>query len=302
VILLTHCIHPIKMDLSLADEVLRLSQSKQQQQRQPHLQQQQQQYQPQESGQRTAAQYTHSQQAQYTHTQQQRPQQHNHQQQYQPQQQQQQQQQQHAQYLQHPQQQQLLQSAGRESGRLVLPPPEQQQSRHPVARAQGAAAAATKRNSGSSSSSAAANGAASSGSSSREQELERKEKAVRDALKLKQQSLREQSKQLAAVDQQLAQLSLEHQQEINLLRKRLEGCDKALVYLDRDAKAKKSAYETAQFLLDARLDEKREITSKLTTLILETEKRRDSKLNELLSNLEEQSSSSVPTAKPASLR
>jgi Transcriptional activator len=283
------------MDMSLADEVLRLSQGKQQQQ--PH-QVQQQQYQPQESGQRTAAQYTHSQQSQKQHSAA------GQQQQYQQQQQQRQhQQQQHPQHLQHPQQQQQQQQfASRESGRLVLPPPEQQQQQwQPVARAQGAPAAAAKRDS--SSSSIATNVAASSGSSAREKELERKEKAVRDALKLKQQSLREQSRKLAAVDQQLEQLSLEHQLEINALRKRLEGCDKALIYLDRDAKAKKSAYETAQSLLDVKLAEKREITGKLTTLILETEKRRDSKLNELLSNLEEQSTSSSGTAAtPQTLR
>lgn len=98
-------------------------------------------------------------------------------------------------------------------------------------------------------------------------------------------TLRDEARKLAAVDQQLQHISTEHQNEINIQRKLLEACDKDLVYLERDARRKKEYYDAAKALLDARRAEKDAVKTKLCDLILESEKLKERKLNELMRDL-----------------
>ncbi|CAM9580436.1 unnamed protein product [Laminaria digitata] len=79
-----------------------------------------------------------------------------------------------------------------------------------------------------------------------EEALKKKEQSVRNALKEKQRTLQQESLLLATVDRELAQLALDHQTEVNDLRKTLEVVDRELAFLDRDAQRKLEAFEKAR--------------------------------------------------------
>ncbi|CAM9836453.1 unnamed protein product [Scytosiphon promiscuus] len=131
------------------------------------------------------------------------------------------------------------------------------------------------------------------GGSSKEEEawkrseaaLKKKEQSVRNALKEKQRTLQQESLLLATVDRELAQLALDHQSEVNDLRKTLEVVDRELAFLDRDAQKKLEAFEKARTLLSAKVTQKHGITSRLTELIMASEKKRDAKLNEIMKKM-----------------
>ncbi|CAM9748627.1 unnamed protein product [Ectocarpus sp. 6 AP-2014] len=115
--------------------------------------------------------------------------------------------------------------------------------------------------------------------------LKKKEQSVRNALKEKQRTLQQESLLLATVDRELAQLALSHQTEVNDLRKTLEVVDRELAFLDRDAQKKLEAFEKARTALSAKVKEKTGITSRLTELIMASEKQRDAKLNEIMKKM-----------------
>ncbi|CAM9688919.1 unnamed protein product, partial [Hapterophycus canaliculatus] len=141
-------------------------------------------------------------------------------------------------------------------------------------------------------------GSAGKGGPSKEEEawkrseaaLKKKEQSVRNALKEKQRTLQQESVLLATVDRELAQLALDHQTEVNDLRKTLEVVDRELAFLDRDAQKKLEAFERARTLLSAKVTQKHGITSRLTELIMASEKKRDAKLNEIMKKMTADSS------------
>ncbi|CAM9625141.1 unnamed protein product [Ascophyllum nodosum] len=115
--------------------------------------------------------------------------------------------------------------------------------------------------------------------------LKKKEQSVRNALKEKQRTLQQESILLATVDRELAQLALVHQTEINDLRRTLEVVDRELAFLDRDAQRKLEAFEKARNLLSEKVTQKQTVTTRLTELILASEKQRDAKLNEIMKKM-----------------
>ncbi|CAM9692744.1 unnamed protein product [Chrysoparadoxa australica] len=120
----------------------------------------------------------------------------------------------------------------------------------------------------------------------KQKELEKKEHLMRVALREKQHTLRAEATRLAAIDAALSSVQQTHQQDINQLRQQLEAVEKEMVVLNKDVQRKEQAYMDAKMVLEQRQASKNEITSRLTGLILASEKLREDKLAELTQELD----------------
>jgi hypothetical protein len=117
-------------------------------------------------------------------------------------------------------------------------------------------------------------------------ETERKERQIKRSLSSQRDRIRKESARLALFDGELAKLKQKEAADVADLRYKLEEADRDLVWLERDFKTKEAAYALAKEAFETASGRKREIKESMTLLVLNSERRKEEKLNELMAKMD----------------
>lgn len=117
-------------------------------------------------------------------------------------------------------------------------------------------------------------------------ETERKERQIKRSLSSQRDRIRKESARLALFDGELAKLKQKEAADVAGLRDQLELADRDLVWLERDYKTKEAAYFKAKEAFETAGGRKREIKESMTLLVLNSERRKEEKLNELMAKMD----------------
>ena len=139
-------------------------------------------------------------------------------------------------------------------------------------------------------SSASSGGAAASGrgreESAREEELQRQEKAVRDALGQRLAAQQEESRRLATVQQELEELDNALRKDVVIIRTKIEACGKDLKRKEEAYLRSKAAFERDEKAFRAAERMKSDLSGHLALLLRENEQRKLDKLASLAQQLD----------------
>ena len=80
-------------------------------------------------------------------------------------------------------------------------------------------------------------------------------------------------------------MSADESHDINMLRQKLEECDRDLVWLQRDYEVKESAYSKAKSQLESKRGDKARLQEHLRLIVLNAQERKEQKLSELLARM-----------------
>ena len=123
-----------------------------------------------------------------------------------------------------------------------------------------------------------------------------KEREVRQALSERQTAMAREASKLQLIQGELQKLQEQERQDIDILRRRLEQCDRELVFLKQDFEAKERAYHDAKEAHEEKCAEKVRIHEHLKIIVMSAEERKEKKLSELLAKMEseEQANGAAP--------
>lgn len=120
-----------------------------------------------------------------------------------------------------------------------------------------------------------------------QRETSEKESQVRQSLAEQQRKVKEEASRLALFESELKKLKVQEAADVGMLRTKLEDTDRDLVWLERDFKMKEAAYVKAKEAFEAAQARKRTMHEHLALMVLSSEKRKEEKLNELISRMNE---------------
>ena len=123
-----------------------------------------------------------------------------------------------------------------------------------------------------------------------------KEQEVRQALSERQTAMAREASKLSLIQGELQKLQEQERQDIDILRRRLEQCDRELVYLKGDYESKERLYRDAKEAHEEKCAEKVRIHEHLRIIVMSAEERKEKKLSELLAKMEseEQANGAAP--------
>ena len=117
-------------------------------------------------------------------------------------------------------------------------------------------------------------------------ETERKERQIKQNLSSQRERVKKEAARLALFEGELARLKEKEAADVADLRYQLEEADRDLVWLERDFKTKEAAYVKAKEAYETAAGRKREIKESMTLLVLNSERRKEEKLNELMARMD----------------
>ena len=117
-------------------------------------------------------------------------------------------------------------------------------------------------------------------------ETERKERQIKQNLSSQRERVKKEAARLALFEGELAKLKQKEAADVADLRYQLEEADRDLVWLERDFKTKEAAYVKAKEAFETAAGRKREIKESMTLLVLNSERRKEEKLNELMAKMD----------------
>ena len=117
-------------------------------------------------------------------------------------------------------------------------------------------------------------------------ETERKERQIKQNLSSQRERVKKEAARLALFEGELARLKEKEAADVADLRYQLEEADRDLVWLERDFKTKEAAYLKAKEAFETAAGRKREIKESMTLLVLNSERRKEEKLNELMAKMD----------------
>ena len=117
-------------------------------------------------------------------------------------------------------------------------------------------------------------------------ETERKERQIKQNLSSQRERVKKEAARLALFEGELAKLKEKEAADVADLRYQLEEADRDLVWLERDFKTKEAAYVKAKEAFETAAGRKREIKESMTLLVLNSERRKEEKLNELMAKMD----------------
>ena len=117
-------------------------------------------------------------------------------------------------------------------------------------------------------------------------ETERKERQIKQNLSSQRERVKKEAARLALFEGELARLKEKEAADVADLRYQLEEADRDLVWLERDFKTKQAAYAKAKEAFETAAGRKREIKESMTLLVLNSERRKEEKLNELMEKMD----------------
>ena len=117
-------------------------------------------------------------------------------------------------------------------------------------------------------------------------ETERKERQIKQNLSSQRERVKKEAARLALFEGELAKLKEKEAADVADLRYQLEEADRDLVWLERDFKTKEAAYVKAKEAYETAAGRKREIKESMTLLVLNSERRKEEKLNELMAKMD----------------
>ena len=117
-------------------------------------------------------------------------------------------------------------------------------------------------------------------------ETERKERQIKQNLSSQRERVKKEAARLALFEGELARLKEKEAADVADLRYQLEEADRDLVWLERDFKTKQAAYVKAKEAFETAAGRKREIKESMTLLVLNSERRKEEKLNELMAKMD----------------
>ena len=117
-------------------------------------------------------------------------------------------------------------------------------------------------------------------------ETERKERQIKQNLSSQRERVKKEAARLALFEGELARLKEKEAADVADLRYQLEEADRDLVWLERDFKTKEAAYIKAKEAFETAAGRKREIKESMTLLVLNSERRKEEKLNELMAKMD----------------
>ena len=117
-------------------------------------------------------------------------------------------------------------------------------------------------------------------------ETERKERQIKHNLSSQRERVKKEAARLALFEGELARLKEKEAADVADLRYQLEEADRDLVWLERDFKTKQAAYVKAKEAFETAAGRKREIKESMTLLVLNSERRKEEKLNELMAKMD----------------
>ena len=117
-------------------------------------------------------------------------------------------------------------------------------------------------------------------------ETERKARQIKQDLSSQRDRVKKEAARLALVEGELARLKEKEAADVADLRYQLEEADRDLVWLERDFKTKEAAYLKAKEAFETAAGRKREIKESMTLLVLNSERRKEEKLNELMAKMD----------------
>ena len=117
-------------------------------------------------------------------------------------------------------------------------------------------------------------------------ETERKERQIKQNLSSQRERVKKEAARLALFEGELARLKEKEAADVADLRYQLEEADRDLVWLERDFKTKEAAYVKAKEAYETAAGRKREIKESMTLLVLNSERRKEEKLNELMAKMD----------------
>ena len=117
-------------------------------------------------------------------------------------------------------------------------------------------------------------------------ETERKERQIKQNLSSQRERVKKEAARLALFEGELAKLKEKEAADVADLRYQLEEADRDLVWLERDFKTKEAAYVKAKEAYETAAGRKREIKESMTLLVLNSERRKEEKLNELMARMD----------------
>ena len=117
-------------------------------------------------------------------------------------------------------------------------------------------------------------------------ETERKERQIKQNLSSQRERVKKEAARLALFEGELARLKEKEAADVADLRYQLEEADRDLVWLERDFKTKEAAYLKAKEAFETAAGRKREIKESMTLLVLNSGRRKEEKLNELMAKMD----------------
>ena len=117
-------------------------------------------------------------------------------------------------------------------------------------------------------------------------ETERKERQIKQNLSSQRERVKKEAARLALFEGELARLKEKEAADVADLRYQLEEADRDLVWLERDFKTKQAAYVKAKEAFETAAGRKREIKESMTLLVLNSERRKEEELNELMAKMD----------------
>ena len=118
------------------------------------------------------------------------------------------------------------------------------------------------------------------------QEKHVKERQIKQNLSSQRERVKKEAARLALFEGELARLKEKEAADVADLRYQLEEADRDLVWLERDFKTKEAAYLKAKEAFETAAGRKREIKESMTLLVLNSERRKEEKLNELMAKMD----------------
>ena len=115
--------------------------------------------------------------------------------------------------------------------------------------------------------------------------VEVKEKAILGVMERRQADLKKEAAALDMIKHEMKQLAMLQQREITEVMNKLEETDKDLWYLERDFKAAEAEYLKTKGRFEKVKAAKGELVKQMTTLTLNAEKKKEEKLNGIMTKL-----------------
>uniref|UniRef100_A0A7S3LM13 RAB6-interacting golgin n=1 Tax=Aplanochytrium stocchinoi TaxID=215587 RepID=A0A7S3LM13_9STRA len=118
-----------------------------------------------------------------------------------------------------------------------------------------------------------------------QEKVKRQEKIVRGELGKKFNQIQEESRKLAQIQNALETLEKEQQKDIDILRTRIERVEREVSANRQIFQRKEKEYRDSKSLFEESEKEKEMLTTHLRLIIFENEKKKEQKLNQLMSQL-----------------
>jgi len=128
-------------------------------------------------------------------------------------------------------------------------------------------------------------GPTSSDAKTLEDEIERKKTAIRKKIQERVLKTREEMQALNSVKQELEKLDMSIDQDVVILREKIDIVARDLSHAHSQFIKKEKEYTQAKTLYEKKLEDKKRLTDHLNVIIFENEKRKEKKLEELMNSL-----------------